>query len=64
MFPAALAVAQETGATGKDFIVACVVGYEFACRFGERLGKSHYEVSPSIPALQLPSRTSYRTLSP
>lgn len=50
VFPAALAVAQGTDTSGKDFITACNVGYEFACRYGERLGKSHYKVSsrPSI----------------
>ena len=44
VFPAALAVAQDTRANGKEFITACVVGYEVGCRAGEYLGKSHYEV--------------------
>jgi 2-methylcitrate dehydratase PrpD len=44
IYPTALAVAQDVGATGRDFITACVVGYEFACRAGEYLGKAHYEV--------------------
>lgn len=44
MFPTALAVAQEKGASGKEFITACVVGYEVACRTGEYLGKTHYQV--------------------
>ncbi|KAI2794742.1 hypothetical protein POX_a01343 [Penicillium oxalicum] len=43
VFPAALAVAQDVGATGADFITASVVGYEVGCRVGEYLGKSHYE---------------------
>ncbi|KAL4957060.1 hypothetical protein BDW69DRAFT_201952 [Aspergillus filifer] len=43
IFPTALAVAQDVGASGKDFITACVVGYEVACRAGEYLGKAHYE---------------------
>ncbi|KAJ5770472.1 uncharacterized protein N7511_002523 [Penicillium nucicola] len=43
IFPAALAVSQDIGASGKDFITACVVGYEVGCRVGEYLGKSHYE---------------------
>ncbi|PKY08692.1 2-methylcitrate dehydratase PrpD [Aspergillus campestris IBT 28561] len=43
VFPTALAVAQEKGATGKEFITACVVGYEVACRTGEYLGKTHYQ---------------------
>ena len=28
VFPAVLAAAQETGASGRDFVAACVVGYE------------------------------------
>ncbi|KAJ5679559.1 hypothetical protein N7462_007803 [Penicillium macrosclerotiorum] len=43
IFPAALAVAQDVDASGEEFIVACVVGYEVGCRVGEYLGKSHYE---------------------
>ncbi|KAJ5637999.1 MmgE/PrpD [Penicillium lividum] len=43
IYPAALAVAQEVGSTGEEFIAACVVGYEVGCRVGEYLGKSHYE---------------------
>ncbi|KAL6850552.1 hypothetical protein ACO1O0_007676 [Amphichorda felina] len=43
IFPAALAVAQDVGADGKDFLTACVVGYEVGCRAGEYLGRSHYE---------------------
>ncbi|CAK7214934.1 hypothetical protein SCUCBS95973_002305 [Sporothrix curviconia] len=42
VFPAALAVAQATGADGKDLITACVAGYDVACRIGEFLGPSHY----------------------
>ncbi|KAE8139709.1 hypothetical protein BDV38DRAFT_290996 [Aspergillus pseudotamarii] len=42
IFPAALAVAQDVNANGRDFITACVVGYEVGCRVGEFLGKSHY----------------------
>lgn len=53
IFPAALAVAQDIGSSGEEFITACVVGYEVGCRVGEYLGKSHYEVwmssSGSIP---------------
>lgn len=44
VFPAALAVAQQTGATGKQFITACVAGYEVGIRIGEFLGRSHYKV--------------------
>ncbi|KAL4815466.1 hypothetical protein BDW67DRAFT_176284 [Aspergillus spinulosporus] len=43
IYPTALAVAQDVGASGRDFIAACVVGYEFACRAGEYLGRAHYE---------------------
>lgn len=43
-FPAALAVAQQIGAMGRDFIVASVAGYEVGVRVGEFLGRSHYRV--------------------
>ena len=44
VFPAALAAAQETGASGRDFIAAAVVGYEAGVRVGSFLGRSHYKV--------------------
>ncbi|MEO8450560.1 MAG: MmgE/PrpD family protein [Gemmatimonadota bacterium] len=44
VFPAVLAAAQETGASGRDFILASVAGYEAAVRVGEFLGRSHYKV--------------------
>jgi len=44
VFPAALAVAQEKGVSGKDLITASVVGYETGVRVGEFLGPSHYKV--------------------
>lgn len=44
VFPAALAAAQHTGATGRDFIAACVAGYEVGVRVGSFLGRSHYKV--------------------
>lgn len=44
VIPAALAAAQQTGATGKQFITACVAGYEVGIRVGEFLGRSHYKV--------------------
>ena len=44
VFPAALATAQATGASGRDFIAACVAGYECGIRVGEFLGRSHYRV--------------------
>jgi len=44
VFPPALAVAQALGASGRDFLCACVVGYEVGIRVGEFLGRSHYKV--------------------
>jgi 2-methylcitrate dehydratase PrpD len=44
VFPAALAVAQSTGASGRALIAACVAGYEVGIRVGEFLGRSHYKV--------------------
>ncbi len=44
VFPAALAAAQDIGATGKDLIVAAVAGYEAGVRGGASLGRSHYRV--------------------
>ena len=44
VFPAALAAAQHTGASGEKFITACVAGYEVGIRIGEFLGRSHYKV--------------------
>ena len=40
--PAALAVAEQTGASGRDFLTAVVLGYEAAIRVGESVGKTHY----------------------
>src|SRR5688572_16463547 len=44
VFPAVLAAAQETGASGREFIAASVAGYECGVRVGEFLGRSHYTV--------------------
>ena len=44
VWPAALATAQQTGASGRDLIVAAVAGYEAGIRVGEFLGRSHYKV--------------------
>lgn len=41
--PAALAVAQQLGASGPDLLQALVVGHEVAARIGEHLGASHYQ---------------------
>ena len=40
--PAALAVAEQIGASGRDFLTAVVLGYEAAIRVGESVGKTHY----------------------
>ncbi|HVE07350.1 MAG TPA: MmgE/PrpD family protein [Paraburkholderia sp.] len=44
VFPVALALAQQLNASGRDMIVAAVVGYEVGIRVGEFLGRSHYKV--------------------
>jgi 2-methylcitrate dehydratase PrpD len=44
VFPVALALAQASRASGRDFIAAAVAGYEVGIRIGEFLGRSHYKV--------------------
>ncbi|THF60538.1 MmgE/PrpD family protein [Pseudothauera rhizosphaerae] len=44
VFPAALAAAQDTGASGAELIAAAVAGYEAGIRIGEFLGRSHYRI--------------------
>lgn len=44
VFPAVLAAAQETGASGRETLTAAVAGYETGIRLGEYLGRSHYRV--------------------
>jgi 2-methylcitrate dehydratase PrpD len=44
VFPAAMAVAQELGRSGAEFLAAAVAGYEVGIRVGEFLGRSHYKV--------------------
>jgi 2-methylcitrate dehydratase PrpD len=44
VFPAALAAAQQTGASGRAFLTASVAGYEAGVRVGSFLGRSHYRV--------------------
>lgn len=44
VFSPALAVAQAIGASGQDFLAACVAGYEVGIRVGEFLGRSHYRI--------------------
>jgi 2-methylcitrate dehydratase PrpD len=40
--PAALAVAERVGASGRDFLAAVVAGYEVMVRIGAALGPEHY----------------------
>ena len=42
VIPAALAMAEREGASGREFLAAVVVGYEVAIRVGEAMGPSHY----------------------
>jgi len=42
VFPPALAVAQALGLSGREFLAACVAGYEVGIRVGQFLGRSHY----------------------
>jgi len=44
VFPAVLAAAQSTRASGREFLAAAVAGYECGVRVGEFLGRSHYKV--------------------
>ena len=43
IFPAALAVAEKTGASGEAFMAAALIGMEAACRIGAWLGTGHYQ---------------------
>ncbi len=42
VLPAALAIAEREGASGRAFILASVLGYEAAFRVGEAVNPSHY----------------------
>ncbi len=42
IIPAALAVAEREGSSGKELIEAIVLGYEVGIRVGEAAGTSHY----------------------
>lgn len=44
VFPAALAMAQTMGRSGRQLLTAAVAGYEVGIRVGEFLGRSHYKV--------------------
>ena len=43
IFPAALAIAEKTGASGRAFLDAALIGMETACRIGRWLGMAHYQ---------------------
>ncbi len=43
VLPAALAIAEKTGATGAELLEAFLIGVETACRVGRFLGSSHYQ---------------------
>jgi 2-methylcitrate dehydratase PrpD len=42
VMPAALALAESRGSSGRDLIAAFVAGYETACEIGEIVAPSHY----------------------
>ncbi|HYR01389.1 MAG TPA: MmgE/PrpD family protein [Casimicrobiaceae bacterium] len=44
VFPPVLAIAQATGASGRELVTAAVAGYEVGIRVGEFLGRSHYRI--------------------
>ncbi|MYN09681.1 MmgE/PrpD family protein [Pseudoduganella aquatica] len=44
VFPAALAVAQALGRSGRELLTAVVAGYEVGIRVGEFLGRAHYKI--------------------
>ena len=41
--PAALAEAERTNASGRDFVAALAVGFEIACRVGAAIGQTVYD---------------------
>ena len=44
VIPAALAAAQQVGASGDEFLRACLVGVEVSIRIGIWLGRAHYQI--------------------
>jgi 2-methylcitrate dehydratase PrpD len=42
LLPAVLALAEKTGASGKDVLLAFVVGLEVECKVGSAIGAGHY----------------------
>lgn len=43
LLPAAFAVAEETGASGKDLLLGYMTGFEVACAVGEALSGDYYD---------------------
>ena len=43
LLPAALAVAEATGATGREMLLGYMVGFEVACSVGEALSEAYYD---------------------
>ncbi|MEK9672717.1 MAG: MmgE/PrpD family protein [Rhodospirillaceae bacterium] len=41
--PAIMALAQQTGSSGRDVVDAFIVGYEAECLVGEMMGLAHYD---------------------
>lgn len=44
VIPPVLALAEKTGASGRDVITACVAGYEIMLRLGAAVGAAHYAI--------------------
>ncbi|MFL2627680.1 MAG: MmgE/PrpD family protein [Dehalococcoidia bacterium] len=42
-FPSALALAENLGKTGKEFLLASILGIEICCRVGVAMHPSHYD---------------------
>ncbi|MCY3692609.1 MAG: MmgE/PrpD family protein [Chloroflexota bacterium] len=43
LLPAALAIAEEAGASGKDLLLGYLTGFEVACAVGEALSEAYYD---------------------
>ena len=43
LLPAALAVAEATGASGREMLLGYMVGFEVACSVGEALSEAYYD---------------------
>ncbi len=51
VIPAAMAVAEETDASGREFLTALAAGYEVVCRVGAALGPTAYDRGFHITAV-------------